>query len=242
MTDQNDFHRRTFLKRIAAATGGVALMPLVTSCRNSTETVEKSGPASKPAAAGPATQPGGAPSATTVPATEPAGWDPIAFNRARGNAGMIPDSYLDEINGPDGEKKHLGKHLPYVPELEAGLVPEGMIALMWGDPAKGYARHPNAARGPENDHEGHWYNWIRIRPAVEGEAEEVTSQYAEWPGTPEQREELYVVAGGGDITADGGRNTVYLAKLPEGLKKGDPIRIWAHCLTHGEYVDFITVA
>ena len=49
------------------------------------------------------------------------------------------------------------------------------------------------------------------------------------------------VAGGGDITAESGKNTVYLCKLPDGLQKGDTVRIWAHCLTHGEYVDFIEV-
>lgn len=229
--------RRELLQQIAAAAGGVALMPIVTSCASSSGSEAGAGAGTGPGQA--ASMPASGPLA--VPQVQPAGWDPIAYNRTRGNAGKIPESYLPSINGPDGETKHLGKHLPYVPELPAGTVPNGMVAIMWGDPQMGYARHPNAPRTDDNP-DGHWYNWIKIRPAVEGSAEEVTSEYADWPGTEAQRQDLYVVHGGGDITADGGRNTVYLAQLPRGVAKGDRIRIWAHCLTHGEYVDFMTVA
>ena len=112
---------------------------------------------------------------------------------------------------------------------------------MWGDTSKGYARHPNAARSEANNQQGHWYDWIRIRKAVEGETEELQSNYSDWPGTAPSDNGAYAVFGGGDITADSGKNTIYLAALPEGVKSGDRVRVWAHCLTHGEYVDFLTV-
>ncbi|MGF1511664.1 MAG: hypothetical protein ACFB9M_19385 [Myxococcota bacterium] len=177
---------------------------------------------------------------TAIPTAKPAAWDPIAYNRKRGNAGKIPESYLPSINGPDGVKKHLGKHLPYVPDLGEITVPSGMVAIMWGDPSKGYVRHPNAARGPDNNNEGHWYNWVKIRKATVEDALETKSQYAEWP-PKEGEESSFAVFGGGDITADSGKNTVYLAELPKDLEPGDTVRVWAHCLTHGEYVDFMTI-
>ncbi len=226
-------NRRDFLQQLATVTGGVALMPIVTSC-SSSKSGSNAADAPKSASSAPAAQ------GNAVPLTPPDNWDAIAFNRVRGNAGAIPESYLPSINGPDGPMKHLGKHLPYVPSIEAA-VPAGMIALMWGDPSKGYTRHPNAPRSPDNNNEGHWYNWIKIRKAVAGDAEEITSEYPEWPGTTEQQAEHYVVAGGGDITAEAGKNTVYVAKMPAGLQSGDVIRIYAHCLTHGEYVDFLTL-
>lgn len=176
----------------------------------------------------------------TVPVTQPDDWDPITFNRVRGNAGAIPQSYLDDINGPDGEQKHLGKHLPFIPVLDPALVPTGYMAIMWGDPEKGYARHPNAPKTEDNP-DGHWYDWIKVRKAVDGKAEELQSVYSDWPGTTESDNGAYAVFGGGEITAESGKNTVYLCKLPDGLQKGDTVRIWAHCLTHGEYVDFIQV-
>lgn len=169
-----------------------------------------------------------------VPMSKPARWDPIAFNRERGNAGAIPESYLQSINGPDGTAKHLGKHLPYWPELEGLGPPEGMVALMWGDPTKGHARHPNAPV-TEGNPDGHWYDWIRIRKATDGDAEEVESRFPAWPG------EGFLVQGGGELTAEDGKNTVYLARLPSNAGPGDEIRIHAHCLTHGEYVDFLTL-
>ena len=33
----------------------------------------------------------------------------------------------------------------------------------------------------------------------------------------------------------------YLVQLPAGLVSGDVIRVHANCLTHGEYVDFLTI-
>jgi hypothetical protein len=177
----------------------------------------------------------------TPPLTRPEAWDPIAYNRDRGNAGAIPQSYLDDVNGADGEKKHLGKHLPYQPELTTGIVPEGYVALMWGDPRKGYTRHPNADRGPANNHEGHWYNWIRIRKAVEEDATEAQSDFSGWPNTAEGDTGKYAGFAGREITSEQGKNTVYLARLPKDVQPGDTVRIWAHCLTHGEYVDFLTL-
>lgn len=230
--------RREFLKQLALVTGGVVLMPAVSGC-----------PAPKQqAATGQAGGGGGAgegekKAMPEVPGTKPADWNPIAFNRERGLAGAIPESYWPSIQGPDGEKKHLGKHLPFVPTLDASLVPAGFMALMWGDPSKGYAKHPNAVRNASNNNEGHWYNWIRVaKVGADGAHDELQSSYSEWPGIKDGDNGSYAVFGGGEITADDGKNTVYLCALPKDTKKGDAVRIWAHCLTHGEYVDFITVA
>lgn len=223
--------RRTFLKHLAIATGGVVLLPLATSC---TGEGAKSG-----AKSGAGAEAGAKADVLAVPSTKPEGWDPIAYNKARGNAGKIPESYRESINGPDGVKKHLGKHLPYVPAVDAGAVPAGYLAIMWGDPGKGYTQHPNAPVTPENK-EGHWYNWIELRKAQEGEAPAMKSEYPAWPPTPEIKDR-YLVSQGEDISADKGIHTVYLAKLPEGVAKGDTVRIHAHCLTHGEYVDFLTL-
>jgi hypothetical protein len=33
----------------------------------------------------------------------------------------------------------------------------------------------------------------------------------------------------------------FVAALPDDVAPGDTIRIYAHCLTHGEYVDFMTI-
>lgn len=173
------------------------------------------------------------------PLSRPDGWDPIGYNRERGNAGAIPDSYLGSINGPDGETSHLGKHLPYIPEVDPETVPDGFIAIMWGDPDKGYAQHPNAPRGEDNGWEGHWYDSIRIRKSTADEAEELESTYADWPGLGEGSSGAYAVFGGGEITADSGKQTIYLAALPADVGPGDVVRVHAHCLTHGEYVDFL---
>jgi hypothetical protein len=176
-----------------------------------------------------------------LPRTRPEGWDPIAFNRARGNAGAIPESYRDAINGPDGATAHLGKHLPYVPTSFAGEVPEGTIPLMWGDPDRGFARHPNADRSEANGFEGHWYDWVRLREATDGDAAEVESTFTGWPTNGPDATGAYGVLGGGDIADDDGKNTVYVVRLPAGVGPGDTLRVHAHCLTHGEYVDFITL-
>lgn len=229
----SEHDRRIFLKRLATLTGGVVLVPAISACRGGSAGTGGGEPAAPTA-----------PAKTEIPAVplvEPATWDPIDFNRVRGNAGAIPESYLPKINGPDGVTNHLGKHLPYFPQVSASLVPEGYIALMWGDAAKGYARHPQAKKNESNNMHGHWYNWIRIRKAVEGEAEEMQSAYSAWPGTAPGDNGAYAVFGDGEITEDKGRNTVYLAALPEDVKQGDQIRIYAHCLTHGEYVDFLTL-
>jgi hypothetical protein len=215
--------RRSFLQRLALSTGAVILMPAVSRC-------------GAPQASAPA-------AAVRDPneplRTEPAGWNAIAYNRERGNAGFIPATYQAAINAESGPKEALGKHLPYLPEV--GSVPAGFMAVMWGDPSKGHGRHPNAVKSEANNHVGHWYDWIRVRKAEEGETEELQSSFSDWPGTAAADNGAYAVFGEGDITADGGKNTIYLAALPAEVKSGDRVRIWAHCLTHGEYVAFLTV-
>lgn len=216
--------RRTMLQGLAAALGGVVLMPSV-ACVARAQSMPTGPGATLP----------------NVPMRKPESWDPVEYNRVRGNAGAIPESYLGDINGPDGDWDHLGKHLPYVPATEGFALPEGFLAIMWGDPAKGHTKHPNAVRSEANGHEGHWYNWIRVRVADEGEWQELESRYSDWPGTTPADNGAYAVWGGGDITAESGKNTVYLAALPPDARPGMTIRVWAHCLTHGEYVDFLTV-
>jgi hypothetical protein len=176
-----------------------------------------------------------------VPLVRPQDWDAIAFNRERGNAGAIPQSYLADINGPDGETKHLGKHLPCVADTSGLHMPEGYIALMWGDPARGYAQHPNARTGSETYPRGHWYDWVRVRKAVAGDAQEVETRFSSWPEPGAGDTGQYRVAGGGEIEADNGKNTIYLVRLPPDVKPGETVRVWAHCLYHGEYVDFLEV-
>ena len=241
MTEQTQETRRQFLQKLATATGAVVLMPVVSAC-SGPEVKEDPKPMENPESA-PASAPVEASAKmATVPMTKPEGWDPIAFNKKRGNAGAIPESYWPSINGPDGDTKHLGKHLPFVPKVDAKMVPAGFIAIMWGDPDKGYAKHPNAPQSEDNP-DGHWYNWIKVRKAVEGDAEELNSEYPDWPGDKAMVGQKYAVFGGGsDVTADSGKNTIYLAALPKDVAKGDTVRIYAHCLTHGEYVDFMTIA
>jgi hypothetical protein len=228
--------RRDLLELLAAATGATVLAPLASGCGSSS-----SSGSTETTSAGATTGAGSeAADPMAIPSTRPEGWDPIAFNRARGNAGAIPEDYRDEINGPDGELVHLGKHLPYVPTLPAGAVPAGMIALMWGDPSLGRTRHPNAPPS-ETVPTGHWYDWIRLRKATDEGAVETTSTYGGWPTVLDTDNGRILAQEGTDPTADLGKNTVYLAQLPEGLVSGDVIRIHANCLTHGEYVDFLTV-
>lgn len=215
--------RRSFLQRLAISTGAVILMPAVSRCG-----------APQAASAAPEVRDPNEPVRTEGPA-----WDAISYNRDRGNAGFIPATYQAAINAETGPKEALGKHLPYIPTI--GSVPAGFIPLMWGDPSKGHARHPNAVKSEANNHVGHWYNWIKVRKADEGSTEELQSSYSDWPGTLPADNGAYAVFGEGDITADSGKNTIYLAALPAGVKSGDRVRIWAHCLTHGEYVDFVTV-
>jgi hypothetical protein len=251
MAHNEQDNRRDFLKKMAAVTGGVVLAPMVVACTGGSQGGKAAGgttPAKKDIK-GAAGEPkadgmgyaGPVKTSVAVPQDKPSDWDAVAFNKKRGNAGAIPKSYLGSINGPDGDKKHLGKHLPFIPTLgEGNAVPAGHVAIMWGDPSKGYAQHPNAEKDISKKYIGHWYNWIRVRKAVAGEAEEAQSTFADWPGTGEEAKK-YVAKGGGDIKADKGKSTVYLVALPKDVKKGDTVRIWAHCLTHGEFVDFITV-
>jgi hypothetical protein len=245
-------NRREFLQDIAAVTGAIVLMPIVTACEDGgtppNDTKAKMPEAKKAEAKKAEAKKPEAKKATMadVPKELPKDWDAVAFNKKRGNDGAIPKTYHASINGPDGDAKHLGKHLPYIPKLDAKVaVPAGFIAVMWGNPEKGHAKHPNAAKGPANNNEGHWYNWIKVRKAVAGEAEELQSTYVEWPGTDNKAGKdatgAYAAFGGGDISADGGKNTIYMAALPKDCKPGDTVRIYSHCLTHGEYVDFITL-
>lgn len=209
--------RRDFL-RLTTLAGATVLAPAAFSCvkEDGTQSPEQN--------------------ALTIPKKAPTDWNPIAFNKSRGNKGAIPKSYHESINGADGDKKHLGKHLPYTvvhPEI-----PAGSIALMWGDPSKGHAKHPNAGKSDKNP-EGHWYNWIRVRKATDAEAQEVESKYSAWPVIGGQDNGAYLAEQGDDPAADSGKSTIYLAKLPDDVKPGDMVRIHAHCLTHGEYVDFL---
>jgi hypothetical protein len=147
---------------------------------------------------------------------------------------------MTDIRAPEGDKNHLGKHLPYVANLDASKMVSGMLPIMWGNPALGHAKHPNAPRSEANP-EGHWYNWIRI--AVDGEpGSEVETVFDNWPASSDAVNGRLVAFEGDDPTADAGKNTVYLAQLPQGLSAGKMLRIWAHCLTHGEYVDFVSLA
>lgn len=225
--------RRAFLEVLAAAGGFTFVLPL-SACGSSSTTVA-SGETGR--ASGDETTGSGLP---PVPRSRPEGWDPIAFNRERGNAGAIPASYRASINGPDGDLMHIGKHLPYVPRLTADVVPAGMLPLMWGDPALGRARHPNAPPS-EQLPTGHWFDWVRVRKATDDEAVEVTSTFGGWPTVTATDNGRYAAAEGDDPTADQGKNTVYLVHLPPDVRSGDLVRVHGHCLTHGEYVDFVTV-
>lgn len=232
--------RRDCVKLLASATGTAVLASVGSACSTSGTPPPVSSPDPTPKPADEGVREVEAADPLVLPKSRPASWDPIAFNKARGNAGAIPSGYRDDINGPDGDTKHLGKHLPYVPAIDGAIVPADMVPLMWGDPSKGYARHPNASPSKDNP-EGHWYDWIRIRKAVEGDAQEVESHYRGWPEIAQPEDGAYAVMGGGDIAGDAGKNTIYLAKLPPDVGPGDTVRIHAHCLTHGEYVDFLTV-
>ncbi|MBK8588387.1 MAG: hypothetical protein IPN77_04495 [Sandaracinaceae bacterium] len=231
------FTRRDFFHRVAGATGTLVLAPYLVGCEptSTPDRAPTAMPILEPVA--PTETPAAEP--PSVPLERPAGWDALAFNKRRGNAGAIPASYLDDINGPDGDARHLGKHLPFLPALDPGVVvPAGMLAIMWGDPTKGYARHPNAASTEENP-EGHWYNWIRLRKATAGDTREVESHYRSWPAVEPGDDGAYTALEGDDPARDGGENTVYLAQLPPDVVPGDLVRVHAHCLTHGEYVDFV---
>lgn len=171
-----------------------------------------------------------------VPESRPESWDPVAFNRDRGAAGAIPAGYMEKINAADGVRDHLGKHLPYTVAIAGVGVSEGTLGLMWGDTRKGWVPHPNAGKS-EGNPAGHWYNWIRLRNSRSGQ--EVETTFDDWPRCSAQASGRIAAREGADPAADGGRNSVYVARLPEGTVAGDELRVWAHCLTHGEYVDFL---
>lgn len=237
MKQQSSSNRRVFLQQSAVA--GLALPTLgsvLEGCASSkpAKAGGASGAASAPAeAAAKPTVTGGAPAG--VPITRPSDWDVVVFNTKRGEAGAIPESYMKKIKGPDGLQKHLGKHLPYQPEgMPEDRNKEGYLAIMWGDPKLGYTMHPNAPKSADNP-DGHWYNWIRV--AIEGnEGSELETTIGDWPVDGNG---LIVGFDDPDPAANSGKNSVYLAQLPSGAKSGDVVRIWAHCLTHGEYVDFV---
>ncbi len=231
--------RREFLWQVGAAAGCTVLVPIATSCTRQEAGTTPEGVASEGGGAG--SEAAAAPDPLALPRTRPEGWDPIAFNRDRGNAGAIPESYRGDVNGPTGPQDHLGKHLPFVPESIGADPPAGFLAIMWGDPSLGHARHPNSPRGTEGYERGHWYDWVRVRKAVAGEAEERESRFSDWPTPAEGDTGRFAALEGDDVAGDGGRNTVYLVALPADAAPGDLVRIHAHCLYHGEYVDFLTL-
>lgn len=225
--------RREVLERFALALGAAVLLPSVASCGAG----RRGGNALDAPALG-----------TRLPLVVPAGWDPIVFNRVRGNQGAIPEDYLPVINGKGGSSAHIGQHLPYVVNPPGG-VPEGYVALMWGDPAKGHAPHTQSsnavmdavAGGPAHVGQGHRFDWIRIRQATPFDVDEVQSSYSDWPTPAVTDNGAYRAFDGDDIRARMGVGTVYLAALPEGVKAGDLVRVHAHCTKHGEYVDFVQI-
>lgn len=229
----DDTKRRQFLKHLAAATGAAVVAPIAITC----------GGGRCRATAAPSEQSNGrqtrSEADSDIPLTIPDDWNPIEFNRQRGNKGAIPDTYLADINGPEGELKHLGKHLPYIPEVDPSLAPDHTIPIMWGDPKKGYAMHPNSPKGDPSYPRGHFFDWVRVRKATDADAEEVTSTYSNWPETASSDSGKLAAEGNGSLEENTGKNTVYLLKLPRDVSAGDPIRIYGHCLYHGEYVDFI---
>jgi len=219
--------RRDLLKQLGALLGAVVLAPTSTGCSSTQSPTPSTG----------TTGAAGAPMA--LPRTRPTDWDAIAFNRARGNAGAVPETYRAQINGPDAERQHIGKHLPYVPTLSAGAVPAGMLGVMFGDPSLGRTRHPNDAIG-ESAPRGHWFSWVKVRKATDEDAPEAESTFGGWP-TPPPDGGRFIPQEGTDLTADHGKNTVYLVTLPPGVAPGDVVRVHAHCISHGEFVEFITV-
>lgn len=231
-----EWQRRDFLGRVTAIVGGIALSPLhvaIVGCGGAKSAERASGAGQASRRRGMYGDP------KDVPLRKPKDWDPLRYNLWRANAGAVPSTYLDDLNGPEGTPKHLGKHLPFIPRLPSSKVPAGFLPLMWGDPRKGYTRHPNARRTEKNDYEGHWFDWIQLRRASGDNAEETRSTYSNWPHTTQGDSGAFTGYAGPKAEHDDGRNTVYLAALPRDVRAGDDIRVWGHCLTHGEYVDFL---
>lgn len=176
-----------------------------------------------------------------VPNSRPPNWNPFTFNLYRGKRGSIPKDYLAQIIEEGVLEKKLGMHLPYVPKLskeKREQVPKGYLPLMWGDPSKGNAMflHQEA----NGDQQGVWFDWIRIRKAVIGRADESQSRYQGWPQTP-AGSGSYMADQGESLTAQDGKHTVYLAQLPGDVRGGDLVRVWGHCKARGEYIDFVVV-
>lgn len=205
--------RRKFLNQAVRAAGITLVAPSFVSCANQEE--ESSGRSSSGSSSNP----------LTLPSKRPSGWNPIEFNLKRGLAGAIPTTYHASITGPDGAKLHIGKHILFNAPIDKTLVPPGFIALMAGDFARGYAKHPATV--------AHWYDWVSI--SKEGSSSVFKSTFQAWPTGN------YLTLGGGPIEDAAGANTIYLCSLPPDVKLGDTIRIVGHCNIHGEYVDFITL-
>jgi len=224
-----DSDRREFFKHLAALTGAFVMAPVAVSCGTSSGSKKTVHPQATVDSSG----------APDIPIVRPAGWDAIAFNRDRGLKGAIPESYYPDINGPDGEKGHLGKHLPYIPKIDPSDYPEGYVPIMWGNPDLGYTQHPSAEKGTVGYPRGHWFNWIRLRKAVDGQVEERESRFHNWPGPEDVDATVFAVFGEGDIRENQGKNTIYMLSRPSDLALGETVRIHGHCLYHGEYVDFM---
>jgi len=254
----NDLHRRMARRGLAILSAAALLFTVACATPTPIE-IRRVAPQETPEVTPEAPPPAPEDLCAQLPQAEPAAdllavplvpgeaWDPIAFNRIRGNAGAIPPTYLDDVNGPDGTAVHLGKHLPYLVPRPEGVDledPAQWLAIMWGDPSLGYTPHPNAPRSATNHYEGHWYNWIQIRKAIDGPADEVTTRFSDWPtqgANDDPTLGIYASAAPHIITDDAGVHTIYLVRLPADVVSGDTVRIWAHCLTHGEYVDFLQV-
>ena len=237
----NETKRREFLRDVGVTFGTAAVAPAVLSaCNRQAETettpepevnqIEPEVETAQPAQG-----------SLDVPTSRPSDWDVLAFNRERGNAGAIPEAFRETVNSPEGGNNFLGKHLPYLPHEGAPAAPEGFLAVMFGDASAGYPRHPASPVGTAGYEDGHWFDWVKIRKAVDGDAEEVESTFTSWPEPGEGQTGQYAVLGGGEITENAGTNTVYLVRLPADVSPGDAIRVIGHCNVHGEYVDFLTI-
>lgn len=195
--------RRDFIKTLSVAAAAGFILPSFVSCTCSTRS-------SDPLA---------------LPNSQPADWDAVTFNMQRALAGAAPESYHDSISSADGDKKHVGKHTPFAPQIAD--VPDGYIAIMFGDSSKSHPQHPNSGK--------HWYDWISIRTSTEDNAQEIISNYSAWPQIKAGDNGQYT----GDTSAKGGRETVYLAKLPTDYVTGDILRVVGHCTKHGDWVNFV---